>query len=132
MGLLYNLFLILVSAFHILLGLGYHFKVPPYDPSALILDGNPARGETGLEKLFEAVLVGWYLGSITAILAAVYSGDRPSVRLTLLCPLIYHAYLTYIGIFHADSWGIFYFGARGVYLTHGVLTVVMSYLFVKT
>ena len=30
MGLLYNLFLILVSAFHILLGLGYHFKVTLY------------------------------------------------------------------------------------------------------
>ena len=55
-------------------------------------------GSTGLEKLFEAAVVGWYLGSIAAIMTAVYTGDRVSVRVTLLCPLIYHVYLTYVGI----------------------------------
>ena len=75
-------------------------------------------------------MVGWYLGSIAAILGALHSGERQAVRLTLLCPLIYHTYLTYIGeivvvcaksllryiyllgIFYADSWALFRLGSR--------------------
>ena len=50
-----------------------------------------------MENLCRTVMVGWYLGSIAAILGALHSGGRAAVRMTLLSPLIYHAYFTYMG-----------------------------------
>ena len=69
----YNVILVLVSAAHLLLGLGNLFKIPPYNPAVFMVGGQAGAGDTGMEKLLEAVFAGWYTTSIIGVLAAYFT-----------------------------------------------------------
>ena len=45
-------------------------QIPPYNPAAFLVAGKPGSGDTGIEKLLEAVFAGWYLSSIVGVLLA--------------------------------------------------------------
>ena len=102
--------LALVSASHLLLGLANLLRIPPYDPANIIVDGTPGTGETPLEKLLEAVMAGWYLASIAAVLFAFFfgykSGYPAPFRFSLVCPLLYHLLSSYNAIFLLPDWGV--------------------------
>ena len=75
MSLLNTLALILVSAAHLGFGVGNLLKVPPYNPAVFLVSGVPGAGDTGIEKLLEAVFAGWYTTSILGVLLAKFFGD---------------------------------------------------------
>ena len=66
----YSVALFIVTTGHLALGLGNVFKVPPYKPSAFLVAGKPGTGETGIEKLMEAIMGGWYTISILTVIIA--------------------------------------------------------------
>ena len=67
---LYTVSLIIVSAAHLLIGLGNIFKIPPYNPAVFLVADHVGTGDTGIEKLLEAIMAGWYTASIIGVLAA--------------------------------------------------------------
>ena len=66
----YSVALFIVTTAHLALGLGNIFKVPPYKPSSWLVAGKPGTGETGIEKLLEAIMGGWYTVSILTVILA--------------------------------------------------------------
>merc|ERR1712110_419342 len=132
---LYSASLFIVSAAHILFSVGNLMKIPPYNPAAFLVNGKPGSGDTGIEKLLEAVFAGWYLSSIVGVLLAYNFSNRSSVKFTLICPLMYHVMSTYMGVFHAGDWGVCNIAvqpSRGIAIFHGVMTLLFGYLFIKT
>merc|ERR1719219_2663197 len=101
MTLFYSAALIIVSTFHLLIGVGYMFKVPPYTPATLLVNDKPGTGETALEKLLEVILSSWYIATILASLFEYFTSG--SLKVSLVCPLVYHAILTYYAIFHLEA-----------------------------
>merc|ERR1712117_148456 len=98
--------LVIVSAAHLGFGLGNLLKVPPYNPAVFLVSGEPGAGDTGIEKLLEAVFAGWYTTSILGVLLAKIFGDSKSVRFTLICPLLYHIMSTYAGMYQVGTWSV--------------------------
>jgi len=135
---LYTTSLFIVSAAHILFSLGNLLKIPPYNPAAFIVDGKPGTGNTGIEKLLEAVFAGWYLSSIVGVLLAYNFSNRSSVKFTLICPMIYHIMATYLGVFLVGDWGVCNItlplncSPRGMAIFHSFMTLLFGYLFIKT
>ena len=92
-------------------------------------------GDTGIEKLMEAVFAGWYTTSIVGVLVAYFTSHRSSVKATLVCPLLYHVMSTYVGLFHISSWGVCNIAVQpsaAVAVFHGAMTACFGYLYVKT
>ena len=147
---LYSVTLVLVSAAHLLLGVGNLLKVPPYNPAVFLVAGQVGAGDTGIEKLLAAIMAGWYTTSIIGVLAAYFTrftndsifhpltsccSTRAAVRCTLLCPLLYHIMSTYMATFHVPSWGVCNDRVQSsnvILIFHSVLTAMFAFLFVKT
>ena len=68
----YSVALFIVTTAHLALGLGNIFKVPPYKPSSFLIAGQPGTGESGIEKLLEAIMGGWYTVSILTVILAYF------------------------------------------------------------
>ena len=103
---LYNICLFLVSAFHILAGVGNLFKMPPlYDSSNFLVHGKPGTGSTEIEKLLEFIFGLWYTGSISGVLLSNYWGLE-ALRGALKCPLYYHATLAIAAFLFFDKFKI--------------------------
>merc|ERR1712110_778744 len=95
---LYSASLFIVSAAHILFSVGNLLKIPPYNPAAFLVNGKPGSGDTGIEKLLEAVFAGWYLSSIVGVLLAYNFSNRSSVKFTFLPSDVSH-YVNIYGCF---------------------------------
>ena len=127
----YTVCLLTTSAAHLLFGFGNLFKIPPYNPSAFLVEGNPGTGDSPLEKLLEAVFAGWYLSSILGVLLAYFLAESKTMRFTLICPLLYHIMSTYMACIHLDSWGVCnpkVQSHRMIASFHAVMTLMFGYL----
>ena len=90
-----SIFLCCVSGFHIHIGLGNLFKLPPlYDPSNFLVNGKPGTGSTEIEKFLEFVFGLWYTGSIAGVLLMFFCGSSAALCGALICPLYYHSMLS--------------------------------------
>merc|ERR1712110_788174 len=130
MTLFYSAALLILSSFHLIVGVGHIFKVPPYNPATFLVNDKPGTGETPLEKLMEVIVASWYLGSILAVLFAFFTSS--SLKVTLVCPLVYHLMLTYYAIFHIEGWAVCnpaWGTHRTVGQVHGVLSCLCVFLF---
>ena len=71
---LYNIALVTVSVAHLIIGAGNLLKLPPlYKPENWMIGDNVGTGDTGIEKLMEAIMAGWYTSSIIAVLVAYFT-----------------------------------------------------------
>ena len=74
MSSLYNTALVTVSVAHLIIGAGNLLKLPPlYKPDNWMIRDNVGKGDTGIEKLMEAIMAGWYTSSIIAVLVAYFT-----------------------------------------------------------
>ena len=84
-----------------------------------------------MEKFLEVVCAGWYIGSILAVLLATFTSSTSGVKLTLVCPLVYHLIMTYTASFHLEGWAVCnptVGSHRTVMLVHGLLFLLCVFL----
>ena len=135
MSSLYNVSLGIVSAAHLLFGLGNLFKVPPYDPASFMVAGKPGTGDTPMEKLLEAVFGGWYTSSIIGVLLAYFSGSSSTLRSTLVCPLIYHIMSSCVAVLFLEKWNVCNKAKTSAAMIggfHSLMSLLFGYLYCMT
>jgi hypothetical protein len=130
-----SIFLFCVSSFHIHIGLGNLFKLPPlYDffaPSWLV-NGKPGTGSTEIEKLLGFVFGLWYTGSIAGVLLMFFCGSSAALCGALICPLYYHITVTITAFLYFDKYKIpnpAKFSGLSIALIHAVVSIMFAYVF---
>ena len=127
-----SIFLFCVSGFHIHIGFGNLFKLPPlYDPSNFLVNGKPGTGSTEIEKLLEFIFGLWYTGSIAGVLLTFFSGSSAAFQGALFCPLYYHFTVSIAAFLYFDKYKISNPGKVSGTLTgvvHAVLAGMFAYV----
>ena len=128
---LYYIGLFIVSSFHILVGLGNLFKLPPlYDSSNILVNEKPGAGSTEVEKLLELITGSWYTASIIAVFLSAFWGPT-AIMGALAGPLVYHVTFAIAAFLCFDKYKIpnqAKVTGTSAGVTHAVLAGITAYV----